>query len=83
MIMNEWISVHDRSPEIGVRVLVFEKNTVNENMVSTNAENVEVCRRAFMCASGWVDDAGFALDDRPYNVEITHWTPLPCAPGKE
>jgi hypothetical protein len=32
---------------------------------------------------GWVDDAGFALDDRPYNVEITHWTPLPCAPGKE
>lgn len=57
MIMNEWISVHDRLPEIGVRVLVFEKNTVNENMVFTNAENVEVCRRTFMCASGWVDDA--------------------------
>ena len=43
MIMNEWISVHDRLPEIGVRVLVFEKNTVNENMVFTNEENIEVC----------------------------------------
>lgn len=83
MIMNEWISVHDRLPEIGLRVLVFEKNTVNKNMVYTCDTDIEVCYRANMCYGGWIDDAGFSIGERPFDVEVTHWMPLPCAPGKE
>lgn len=49
MIMNEWISVHDRLPEIGVRVLVFEKNTVNENMVLQMKKTLK-CVEGLLCA---------------------------------
>ena len=78
--MNDWISVKERLPEIHERVLAFEKNTVNENMVYTCDTTIEVCYRANMCVGGWIDDAGFAVGERPFDVEITHWMPLPDEP---
>lgn len=78
--MSEWISVKERLPEINERVLVLEKNTENENMVYTCDTTIEVCYRADMCVGGWIDDAGFALGERFYDVEVTHWMPLPEIP---
>ena len=43
----------------------------------------EADKDAYLEAKGILERAIAALDDRPYAIEITHWTPLPCAPGKE
>ncbi len=78
--MSEWISVRERLPELNERVLGFEKNTVNKNMVYTCDTVIEVCHRAHMCYGGWINDAGFSIGERPFDVEVTHWMPLPDGP---
>ena len=59
--MAAWISVHDKLPGDGEKVLVYTK---------TDKQNVAryVKRRNEFIAAG--------------NMTVTHWMPLPEAPGK-
>jgi len=60
----QWISVKERLPDAGVRVLV-------------NAErypSIGFMRKGSWC---WISDKGFILS---FAREITHWMPLPAPP---
>ena len=71
--MAEWISVKDRLPEAGSRVLVFDETSEEFDLWSLEPRESE------WCPIGWYDSAGwFRRGD-----EITHWMPLPEPPKED
>ena len=65
----EWISIKDRLPEEGIRVLIIDKIC-----------GVPIMHTAYLDAGWWRD----SYWDRPIklgpNREVTHWTELPELP---
>lgn len=63
----EWISVKDRLPEDGIRVLTYADN--GAMFAATHND-------------GWYVDTGEYYYASPLAI-ITHWMPLPDAPKEE
>lgn len=70
MKASDWISIKDRSPQIGERVLVCQ----SFNDGSTYAQMATRVKKNKI--DRWYDDDGFAID------EITHWQKI-VFPKKE
>ena len=63
----EWISVSDRLPEDGIRVLTYADNSA---MFVASRDD------------GWYVDTGEYYYSSPF-TNITHWMPLPEPPKEE
>lgn len=69
----EWISVEDRLPEIKHK----KGNPRSDRVLVTNGFHIQVGIR-------WIAEKEYFLPDfREDFYEITHWMPLPEAPGKQ
>lgn len=75
--MSEWISVEDRLPEVGDRVLVFEETCFGpfqsiDEWIEYTEMPVEFSSATIVTGHGWADSDP---------EEITHWMPLPPNPS--
>jgi hypothetical protein len=78
-LLPQWVSVDERLPEVGMRVLVYvrdfpllpiqtdEWNEQRESPVEWSSETVAI---------------GFGWDEHEFD-EVSHWMPLPSAPQDE
>lgn len=67
--MSEWISVKDRLPEPGEKVITFLR-LAGSPMIGTGY---------FMGDDGWY----YIGIEAPHHDVVTHWMPLPEPPGGE
>ena len=80
MEMNEWISVKDKMPNIGQRVLVYAVGKI-DGFIGESV--IEICERFVQRI--FPSSVGEAVWSSPYqyfhtDYEITHWMPLPEPP---
>ena len=68
--MSEWISVNDRLPKIGQKVMLYSNGVVQEDLFVYDADNNE---RQFF----WYNKD---LDDYPFLQQDDQWQPLPEPP---
>lgn len=71
---QQWISVKDRLPKSGQRVLVVVRN--RQNVVQTHVTVSEFCRYTDCFGNKRIWWSKYSRR----NSEITHWMPLPDAP---
>lgn len=75
----EWISVKDRLPATGQKVLLFANGVVQEELFQLDTLDVSYCSACpaeFCWSREDIDDS--------VNIESTHkWMPLPSPPGME
>lgn len=63
----EWVSVKEKLPKIGQRVLVYQKDGVH------GGNSIDIEYR--MCEDFW--------SEQGIHSDITHWMPLPTPPKAE
>lgn len=70
-VKDGWISVNDRLPEVGSRVLVFEQGGF-----------IQICNYGHHYYNGKPKVLAFhdEADEQPSICNPTHWQPLPIAP---
>lgn len=74
--MSEWISVKERLPEYGERVLVVSRVA---DLAVSYVDTMSYDPEEGICPEGWYTDDGWPRKDD----EVTHWQPLPEPPGEE
>lgn len=72
----EWISVKERLPELGERVLACNGNISGEAYITNTVP--QEC----ISAARWCRHYG-ASWDATFDLPVTHWMPLPTPPKEE
>lgn len=63
---DKWISLKERAPEIGDRVMTY-----------CHSQGIQICHRGYIGDEiGWL----LSFDLTPAYLNITHWMPLPEPP---
>lgn len=66
---NEWVSVNERLPELGERVLTFTASGI-ETLYRSQYDNDLFIWERDCCQDYWTDE------------QVTHWQPLPQPPSE-
>lgn len=87
---QKWISVDDRLPESGRQVIAFYRNCLGKRRwimafyahrwreYADEADEYFLCRVWYEVIDNWDEWSSIAVNEGT----VTHWMPLPAAPGE-